>query len=267
MKKFSTFILSAFVCTMAMAQAPITGSFVKTATPPVIDGVVDDVWAAAPVHNIDGRIYETEPTLGASGETTWQGLWDDDGIYILVKVADDVFFPHYLGANPEQNYNYDKVELYFDCNAVKQDGIGAKDGSGHMQLNFRFDPAKLNGEQTTERGMVGAFVVANPTYIAEYFLPFWGMVDSEGEEVDRSIPMGFDVNITDRDTEELAPQRAVWANVGAVDENWNNMDGAGLVTFDFADGVKSLSANSMKVYPNPVGCWSGERIECFIVFG
>ena len=254
MKKLSTFILSALFCSMAMAQN-LPGVFKKATVVPVIDGVVDAVWAEATVYNLQPYSTNT-PTLGTSGQTTWQGLWDDEGIYILVKVADDVFLPHYAGAVPNEDWTYDRPELYFDCNAVKNDGVGAKDGAGHSQFNFQFDPAKLNGEQYLESGVVGAFVVTAPTYIAEYFFPFWSrwLMDKDGNEVDRSIPMGFDVLVVDRDTEDVLRQMAIWSNVGAIDENWNNMNDAGLVTFEFGTQSKEeLSANSMRVYPNPVG--------------
>ena len=203
----------------------------KAEVAPVLDGVVDAVWASATAYNID-KIFQSEtPTLGESGTTTWQGLWNDEGIYILLKVNDEEFYPAYMNNNDPANWNYDKPELYFDVNAEKKDGLGGGAGRGHMQVAPGFVEAEIDGTIHEDgEGIMHAFKVANPTYVAEYFIPFSRLVDKEGVEVNKSIPMGFDVTIIDG--ESAAPgvrQRAVWSNVGAITESQQNMDDCGLV--------------------------------------
>ena len=102
MKTIITFLFSAFIVTYTMAQAP-TGVFAKASADPVIDGVVDEVWAEATVYNIDLPFQTEVPSLGASGETTWQGVWTEDGVYILLKVTDDAFFPSYMATPPSSD--------------------------------------------------------------------------------------------------------------------------------------------------------------------
>ena len=77
--------------------------FAKTSVAPLIDGVVDAVWAEATVYNIDQPFQTEVPTLGESGKTTWQALWNAEGVYVLLKVTDDAFFPSYMATPPSSD--------------------------------------------------------------------------------------------------------------------------------------------------------------------
>ncbi|MBK6283695.1 MAG: hypothetical protein IPF54_14515 [Draconibacterium sp.] len=70
---------------------------------------------------------------------------------------------------------------------------------------------------------------------AEYFIPFSFLNDKNGFPIDLTATIGFDVTVTDRDPDDLVRNRMVWANEGAIDESWNNMDDCGLITFDGAE--------------------------------
>lgn len=232
-RKTFTFLIVIFSCLMAMAQQQLS-VIKKAAVAPVIDGVIDAVWANANSYNIDKPFQKETPTLGPSGTTTWKGLWNDDGIFILLEVNDDEFYPAYIKASSE-NWLYDKPELYFNVNAVKKDG-GGGGYPGHYQIAPGFVESEIEGTLHDDGGgVVHAFKVKDPTYVAEYFVPFSKLVDGSGNEIDKSIPMVFDVTIIDGDSS--APgvrQRAVWSNVGAITESNNNMDDCGLVTFEGA---------------------------------
>jgi uncharacterized protein YjdB len=80
-------------------------------------------------------------------------------------------------------------------------------------------------------------LVSAPNYVAEYFVPFSKLFDNTGFQLQTTDTIGFDVTIIDRDNEEIPRQRAVWANVGAIDESYFNMDGCGTATFDTSDAV------------------------------
>lgn len=63
----------------------------KTEIPPIIDGNVDDVWANAEKHPV--RRYspmEGPPVHEDDFELTWSVMWDDNNIYFLFEVVDDV---------------------------------------------------------------------------------------------------------------------------------------------------------------------------------
>jgi hypothetical protein len=203
----------------------------KASSAPVIDGQIDAVWATANVYSIDQPLVSNTPTLGAPGSTVWSGLWTNDGIYILLVVNDDVFFPAYAGANPTWVWEYDKPEIYFDVNSILADGLGpSAPNSGHIQIAPDFIAGQISGTPITDwSGVTNAFQVANPSYVAEYFIPFSKLVDMGSAIVPKTATMGFDVTITDRDSEAGFRQRAVWTNFGLTGESWSNMDDCGTI--------------------------------------
>ena len=212
MKNLFTLLFSVFVVTFAMGQRP-EGVFAKATVAPVIDGVAEDeAWVAAEVYNIDKPFLLEVPTVGESGETTWQGVWTDEGIYILLKVTDDEFFPAAAGQN---NWEYDKPEIYFDMNYILEDGggpltDGAGGGNGHYQVAPGFTEGSNDGTPITlASGVIYAFMVEEPNYVGEYFIPFSWLLTGEGQPAAKSDPIGFDVTIIDRDPEDAARRRAV----------------------------------------------------------
>jgi len=214
---------------------------------PALDGLVDDVWASAPVYNIDKPFTGETPTLGASGETTWQALWGDDGIFVLVKVTDDDFYPAYMNSTDAASWNYDQVEVYFDVNAEKKDAVGSSGNKGHYQFAPPPKEATIDGTVVDESGVLHAYKVTAPNYVFELFVPFSKLVDAGGAEVNKANPIGFDVCIIDNDHAISKRHRAVWTNDGTgpgKNENYGNMDDAGLVKMADAtsyDEVESIT--------------------------
>ena len=239
-RKIFTFILSACMCSFVMGQEAPTAVVKRATVAPVIDGNIDEVWATANKYNINVPFKEETPTLGEEGTTTWKALWNDDGIFVLVEVNDDVWSPAFDGTTPSQGWMYDKPEVYFDVNYEKKDGNGTKgDGSGNGNGHYQFAPApimdELSGDMSSEVGSNGAtysFKLIFPSYFVEYFIPFSKLLDKDGIAVDRNGEIGFDVTIIDDDVREPVRNRMNWANAGALDESWNNMDDAGIITLE-----------------------------------
>ncbi|HEY3372019.1 MAG TPA: sugar-binding protein [Prolixibacteraceae bacterium] len=236
MKKIFTFLVGLFLVTLGMAQVP-TGVFAKATKAPVIDGVVDDVWAKATVYNINTPSTGQTPTLGEPGQTTWQGLWYTDGIYILLKVTDNAFYPHYAVTPAGASYEYDKPEIYFDVNPVLVDGggplpNGTGNGNGHYQFAPAFTDGKNDGTLLTENQMNYAFKVTGTNYVAEYFVPFTKLLDKDGAQFDQLNTIGFDITIIDRDPGDASANSAVWSNTGS---SWSSMDNSGQVTLEDAE--------------------------------
>jgi hypothetical protein len=233
-RKIFTLFVCAFFVAGVTAQQP-SGVIKKVEEAPIIDGVVDDAWADANEYTIELPFQSEVPTVGASGETTWKALWSADGVSVLLKVTDDAFYPHYSVTPAGNSWEYDKPEIYFDVNYVLQDGLGAGGGNGHYQSAPAFVEGSNDGTPFTEgNGVVHAFMVTEPNYIAEYFIPFSWLKDKDGVLIDLTANIGFDVTIIDRDPGDAARKRAVWANAGAISESWNNMDECGIITFEGA---------------------------------
>jgi hypothetical protein len=175
--------------------------------------------------------------LGAEGETYWKALWDDSGMYIIIVANDDVWYPYSGTGNA---YEFDKIELYFDTNYVLEDGVGGQAGAtGNRQIAPDPNLEKLDGELLTQTILGGvvkyAYKVENPKWTTEWFIPWESIPDKDGNLFDKTGTMGFDVDITDNDNDGAGRKRAMWSNVGAKDENWNNMDDAGHITFEGAE--------------------------------
>jgi hypothetical protein len=237
MRKLFTLFLGILLVNVVFAQRP-EGVIVKATESPAIDGVVDEIWATANIYNIE-RNFRTElPSVGDPGQTTWKALWDDDGIYLILQVTDDAFYPNYMVTPAGNDWEYDKPEIYFDCNFILEDGLGGgQDGQGHYQWAPPFKADILEGALQTDAntGIKHAFKVEDPNYVAEYFFPWDYLKDKDGVGFDKTGVMGFDVTIIDRDPGDAARKRAVWANMGALDESWANMDDAGWITFEGAE--------------------------------
>jgi hypothetical protein len=239
MKKITLLLLSSLIVVGSFAQEQIS-TINKASVPPVIDGQVDEVWAEAEAEqSIDRTSTVGEPTLGEPGETTWQALWGDDGMYVLLRVADDFFFPNYVGGG--ESYEFDKPELYIDVNYILQDGIGPSSNQGHYQVAPAFTEGLNDGTLLTcgFNGTEGtiieyAFNVTAPTYIAEYFIPFEELVSRSGSTIDLNEAVGFDVTIIDRDPGDEVNTAAVWSNISTNGSSWVNMDDCGIIIFDGA---------------------------------
>lgn len=244
MKRIFTLFLGVIAGTMAFAQEAPTGVFAKASVAPEIDGVVDAVWSEATKYNIERAVVGNTPTIGAPGETTWQGVWTKDGVFILLDIKDDEFYPNYV-AGGGNDYDYDKLELYFDVNyvLVSDKGPGAPGAAGdlkkgHYQVAPGFADGKNDGTPITGTdGVVHAFMVEGSHYIAEYFVPFSKLLDADGIQVDKTNTIGFDVTVIDRDPGDASRNQAVWSNTNesGKGESWANMDNAGLVTFEDAE--------------------------------
>jgi uncharacterized protein YjdB len=234
-RQIFTLLLCALFGAVVMAQAP-SHLILKTTTLPVIDGQIDEVWDVATALDIAVKFKLEEPTLGALGETYWKALWTDAGIYFLVNVTDDEFYPVYKSSG--NDYEFDKLEVYFDVNADKKDGLGAGGNKGHYQIAPGFAEATIDGTEllsgSGDAECHYAFLVTEPNYVAEYFVPMTKFIDKDGFQIAQTAEIGFDITVIDRETGDPGRKRMNWANAGALDESWNNMDDAGILTLDGA---------------------------------
>lgn len=248
MRKIFTLILGVLFVSAAFAQLERPTAVIKKAeVKPVIDGVFDEVWATTDSFAID-RPYDTAngaPTLGEPGETYWKALWDEDGYYLIIKVTDDAYYANYVAGGGDA-WMFDKPEVYFDVNYVLEDGLGPSvSGSGHHQMAPDMTLAKENGQLNTEDNTrQHAFKVDAPNYVAEYFVPWASLTNSDGGGVDLEAQIGFDVTINDSDPDNATRRRAVWANVGPdATEAWTNMDQCGIITLEGAQVIYVTDVN------------------------
>lgn len=236
MKKICLTLLCIFVILSAYSQQRPSATVLSSSTIPVIDGVIDEVWSEAIAYDISLPFKSEMPTLGDAGETYWKAICGTQGMYILLQITDDVFSPCFTDCN---NWEFDKPELYFDCNQMLEDGMGAGAGKGHFQVAPGYLEDMITGGENTDfsTGVKYAHLLNDPDVTWEYLIPWSLFLDKDGNPFSFSYnnPLGFDITIIDNDTPGTGERRrAVWANDGnrgAADESWNNMDECGLVTF------------------------------------
>lgn len=238
MKKIFTFLILALMVSVAFAQRP-SGTIMQATSSIEIDGVIDALWDDATKFDIDKPFTGESPTVGMPGETYWKALWSTQGIYVLVVVNDDNWYPSYLSGT--EGWASDKIEVYFDVNYSLADGLGVAapggPGSGHYQIAPDPNQERIDGTPTTwDEGTIWAYKVADPSYVFEVFVPWSHLKDKDGIMFDKMGTLGFDVTVADNDaTNELGRQRMVWANIGAISESWNNLDDVGYLTLDGAE--------------------------------
>jgi len=231
-----------------------------------IDGVGDEaVWNLETIvkNNINVKYQAEEPTIGAEGDSWWKGLWSDKGVYIFVNVADDAWFPYYAEGGGANSYDYDKIELYFDCNTIKTDGIGGGGGKGHYQVAPNpSSVAQENGTvmEATDGSKSAYKIDPSGTWAVEYFVPWSKLKNSDNLEIipTAETQIGFDITVIDRELADLNRKRMNWStdgkvafNGGTVNENWSSMDGAGIVSLEGAitnipiDEITLIGANDI----------------------
>jgi len=234
----------------AFAQKP-EGVFKKASVDPVLDGDIDAVWDEANQYNVDQDFVgdANDATVGAVGETYWKGLWTETGVFVLLVVNDDNFWPYYAVDPAGTDYMYDKPEVYWDCNSGElEDGIGAQNaGNGHWQIAPNFTDGGNDGTPIESTAGTQAYTysykVNNPDYVCEYYFPNDFFKDKYGGVNSLVDELGFDVYVIDKDDydDPGIRKRIVWANVGTVGESWANMNDAGIVTFEAKSSIEITS--------------------------
>ncbi|HPR30862.1 MAG TPA: sugar-binding protein [Prolixibacteraceae bacterium] len=208
----------------------------STGTPPVIDGLVDNVWNTVTPVPVELPFVGESPSVTAQ----WRMLWDSENFYVLMEVQDDNHWPAWeSGGNV---WEYDRAEFYLDLNENITDGLGVRNaGSGHYQQVCDFEDGGYNTEHILFAGEQNAggtvvYRLDGENYVVEWMLPFANLHDGDSNWMDverlRNLgTIGFDVTITDQD-EGITDRRhrKVWQSDGTIDECWNNMDGCGTIT-------------------------------------
>jgi hypothetical protein len=215
---------------------------------PVIDGKADDIiWGNLSPIPIE-RNWKNRPYYPTLYSSNFKAFWTDSTICILVQNKDDNFWPTWKSGLP--SYFSDVVELYFGVN-----GIGTNDGAGGAQMGKRaglylvtqnYQRHENMGKDTT--GNLRYTHVAS-TYIysangdtvyetTEWVVNFKALRNSlstDSAALDPTVTnkILFDISISDLDSTSDISQRhrQAWSNIGWPDENWANMDSAGVLTF------------------------------------
>lgn len=253
-------IIVAVLFSLGLQAQKMEATITSQNAAPTIDGVADDdVWDACETHDLE-RIHTPDPADPTLTLATWKAFWNDTAVFVLVEVEDDDWWPSWL--SEAADWESDKPEVYFDVNATLDDDGGAgTDGTGNGSGHYQLAPNFTNDTDTTAQGdlisiragQIGAATfTADPCeYAFEYSASFAGLTDGDGNALDPTsrTTIGFDVTVIDRDEGDAGRRRATWSNDGSTDECWNNMDDAGLLTFQVGTPVSEIAFDPSLVTP------------------
>jgi hypothetical protein len=210
---------------LAIAEA------LRTDGPITLDGLANEpVWDSAPSYTLDKVTWPVPSGLGwddpISGtpvdpedlSASFQAAWDDEYLYLLVKVTDDVIVVDSTGTEYE---NDDGVEIYLDGDNSRDKGtawnVPGYDFINDRQLKIKADnttPPVGGLYDPTESGTVvipqdivveRTFVETDIGYNIEIRMNFSGIFrDFEGaggtvQDVVEGAYFGFDIKVTDDD--------------------------------------------------------------------
>ncbi|MBN1182573.1 MAG: immune inhibitor A, partial [Bacteroidales bacterium] len=234
-----TFLFLIFAFAISIMAQDATFYKLPDGVTPSIDGQVDDFWNSVEPFDID-KPYAFDYDVPSLYSATWQAVWDDEYVYVLVSVEDDDHCDQWCSGATE--WESDRPELYLDVNIGNlDDGQGP---AGYPNGHYQFSPGfvqDINEYSVCEDSWQGwpycyAYAIDGENYIYEYSIPFSSLTDEYGYTIDPSSEpvIGFDVYVTDRDDYDSGRKRACWMQDGygdIADEAWNNMDDAGEVQF------------------------------------
>lgn len=121
-----------------------------------VDGVVDDAWKAAPVHETDRVAMGENPARGS-----FRFLWDDSCLYVLAEVRDPVV--SVANAHP---WEQDSVEVFIDRNNNK-----GKYGPDDNQYRVSVMGLETH-DHGSARGFLSVAKVVPGGYLVEMAIPF-----------------------------------------------------------------------------------------------
>ncbi|MFC2138163.1 choice-of-anchor D domain-containing protein, partial [Bacteroidota bacterium] len=236
LKLYFSLILINVLCISILAQ---DAYFTKlpSGQAPVIDGIKESLWDGVELHNINTDYVGESPTLDSA---TWQAVWNDTAIFILVYVEDDIHCDQWCTGNSD--WQSDGVEIYFDVNVGNlDDGNGPMNQpNGHIQFAWGDIGFQQDVDQNFFYGMSwmdlyvsSAYNISDPDYTYEFAIPFSSLVSDNNDTLNpyNFSTFGFDVYIIDADGAGDPRDRAVWKNNGNINEAYVNMDDCGEVIF------------------------------------
>ena len=218
----------------------------KTSTPPTIDGYWDPAWAFTPVVNLSKQLL-TAPDDWLDLYGNIRTMWNDDNMYFFFHVQDDILRTD----NPDM-WNNDVIELFFDGDNSKNDGVTGYD-ENDTQMRFEY----MGGSWQVPNSEY-AYQQTNRGYNLEIRIP---SEDLKFEpETDKII--GFDAQVTDNDNGTANSIIRWWSE--SLD-NWFNASlfGTAKLTGPALSGIKEVyyTPSAIQVDAELDNAWVGRELN------
>ncbi|MFC2091006.1 sugar-binding protein, partial [Bacteroidota bacterium] len=187
-------------------------------------------WGAQTGYALENSFYD-DPADAADFSVTAKTKWDDNNIYVYVAVTDDS-----LDVSHTNDWERDKVELYFDMDNSKQDVNNGYDAND-VQLGFNWN--------TDNSGVLGGAAKSKQRttatgWILQVEIPWDSLMSGFTPAVDGVI--GYDVQAIDNDGANRESKLSLMA---FADEGWQNIS--------YIGELKLLAdSKSEPIYKEPV---------------
>ena len=198
----------------------------RAPTTPVIDGIVDEAWNTAIKHPV--RFYtpnEGPPLHEDDFQATWSVMWDDNNIYFLFEVVDDILM---LGDGTGATVtNSDGFEIPM---------ANASRAAWTLNRLNLINPAEGGDKELyIHQGMTAfqnaqkAFALTDKGYNIEMSMVLRDFDESIGLFVD-GYTFRMDVRYNDSDVMGVRRAQYTWTNKNDPDWRWNSITSLGHVT-------------------------------------
>jgi len=274
MKKSVLFLLAIFASAFIFAQEDTTVCdnpeihFGKANVAITIDADGSDaVWEATdPTANL-GYTGTTAADITAEDLSyTMKGAWDDNGLYFLFEVKDDVLVRK-MQEDPEaDDWMVDCIEMFFNPTGKRSVEAAGTNFAVATQARIKIGDEEKDTLQLGGR-FINVWADADPAlfdyavdypaggYLVEAFINWDAILpdSADGDVFTLGNRIGFSVNVADSDDPEVERDAiAVWAGAGLGDNQWNDINYMGHALLDGPIiGIQTNEVSSFNVYPNP----------------
>ncbi|UYZ63637.1 sugar-binding protein [Hymenobacter weizhouensis] len=199
-------------------------NYLAGAPAPMIDGVPDTVWASQPARELNnvtlGRVSSAADLSGS-----YKALWDEENLYVLVQVTDDLRD----GTLADAVWKDDGVEVYLDMQNDKAESYGPNDYQYQTRWN---DTTLYEAKRNNKQNVKFAQAATADGYAVEFRFPWRTLGLTEPAlaglpgVVRNGTLLGLDVHISDDDG---ATRKAKKAWFATTDNSYQRPDAFGTV--------------------------------------
>jgi len=188
----SLLLISSFTIELHASSAANVNS---TSNAPAIDGAIDAMWLNATANPLANLANEgpDEPSVQGS----WKALWDNDNLYMLFEVVDDV--PMNNGAGNAVWYIHDCIEVFTDMKNLKsEDAVTNSEGEYQLRFIYGLDD-ELIYENPTMTTYESVSKLTATGYVIEVKFPWAYLIANTSVVVAENLTFGADFKVTDVD--------------------------------------------------------------------
>ena len=254
MKKILSAVLAALLLAASAGTAVYAadlpeGEAVKGT--PTIDGKIDDVWANAPVYNVD-RVKDGRDT---GLKSTFSAMWDDSALYVLI-IAEDA--DHSFNGGPSVG---DGMEIYLDFNNAKTAGFDDDAQAYFAMCANDAETLSYDGSPYGKMILEDAASVAMTTEDGRYIYEAKILDEAMEVELTEGMTIGFDIQVNDQVSGETSRSGAYgWSD--ATNKAWESPEVFGNLTLT-AGGTAAAApaADASALVVDPADAPYGMNVE------